>query len=67
VKLCITFGCRRFIKILPSWEIAVSKHFPSVLLIWVNLLFVNQTEILASHQMARCYLSITGIAFGLQN
>ena len=52
---------------LPSWEIAVSSHFTRMLLIRVNLLFVNQTKILANHQMAWCYLSLTGVAFDLQN
>lgn len=65
-KLCITFGCRRFIKIPPVWEVAVPHHFPSMVLIRVVLLFVIQTEILASHQVAWYCVSLAEVAFDLQ-
>lgn len=67
VKLCVTFGCRRFIRILPVWEIAVPYHFPSMLLIRVVLLFVIQAEILASHQVAWYCVSLAEVAFDLQS
>lgn len=67
MKLGMIFGYRIFIKILPLWDIAVSNHFSSLQLIRVTLLFINQTEIVASHKMSWCCVPLTGVAFDQQD
>lgn len=58
-----TFWCRGFIKRVHLGEIAESTHFPSMCR-GVNLLFLNQSEICASYQMAWCYcVSLAGGSF----
>lgn len=58
--------CRGFIERGHLWEIAESTHFPSMCR-GVNLLFIKQSEIHASYQMAWYYcVWLAGVASDLR-